>query len=111
MRNNDDIRSAIQRYMSAMGQTMTSMASRIGVSKSAVSRWISGESTEIKPSHWVRLQPLIQPFMAGGEKRELSPEEKELLDSLPCLSADEKLQINRILLRAVLRAERSGERG
>lgn len=67
MEINEEIRRAITEYMEAQGLTAQSLANRLGIYNSTVSRWITTNGAQkvrtIRPAHWAKLRPLIQPYL------------------------------------------------
>lgn len=71
MKITKEIQKAINIYLDANGKTAKQLAIMLHVSNSTVSCWINGKSETMRPSKWIILKPLIEPYMTSSIKKKL----------------------------------------
>lgn len=110
MKNSKDIQRAIERYLASAGKNAVDLAKDFKVHKTTTCRWITGQSKKIKNSHWVKLEPLIQPYLDNVSMPILPMEEKLLLEAFREFTPSEKeTAIREFIIKAeVKKAKKAG---
>ena len=60
----EDIRKAIEKYYHSSGLSLEELSERLGVNKSTLHGWLTGNSERIRCSNWHRLYPEIQQYLS-----------------------------------------------
>lgn len=59
----NSIRDAIWSYYKSSGNTQLEIARLIGISDPSFNAWLNGKAKKIRPQHWAKILPLIEPFL------------------------------------------------
>ena len=86
------IQQAVAKLLSEKNWTLKKLGDLIGVSQEAITQWQNGDTKSISSKVWLRLFPLIEPYIQDGKTlltRERPEPAKQLTGSEACNEIDE----------------------